>query len=368
MNDYPFKNDDIKKGGNSVMDKDSQLQGHSAFKAGVSNQRNVPMTMTPMIRTKVRFGGAQIAITHEVKKNVETIKRAIDWAQENKVEYLVTPEGALSGYYPGFADDEAKFNALIKGEKEVVEYAKSKDVGLCLGTLYIAEETVGKLKRAQIRYYNQNGIFEGSYNKIQCIGSDIVVPGKYLIPQRGDQNLEEFWGHPTVKLMAPKMPQANIVVSSMICNDLYGESEEGLAIARSAMYSLKNRPNPAQLIIHATYGLRGREIHEDLDPEILQAVRDWHRCHIQQLCWFTMSDMLIVDSASNFGGYESVYDTCSPSGVCLKGKYVVKVPSKGEQYFYHDFDMQVTDWDSDYAPEPAVLERMLRNNPVPIEE
>ena len=49
----------------------------------------------------VRIAGAQIPCTPIVKDNVEHIKKAIDYAVENRCDYLVTPEGAVSGYDHG---------------------------------------------------------------------------------------------------------------------------------------------------------------------------------------------------------------------------------------------------------------------------
>ena len=39
----------------------------------------------------IRVGGAQIPVTMDIEKNVQTIKTAMDWAKENSVNYLVTP-------------------------------------------------------------------------------------------------------------------------------------------------------------------------------------------------------------------------------------------------------------------------------------
>ena len=46
----------------------------------------------------MRIAGAQIPVTNDVSKNYEAIKKACDWAIENNVDYLFTPENALSGY------------------------------------------------------------------------------------------------------------------------------------------------------------------------------------------------------------------------------------------------------------------------------
>jgi hypothetical protein len=78
----------------------------------------------------IRFGGAQIAVTHDVDTNIKTIKRAIDWAEENKVEYLLTPEGALSGYYDSVLTDDENWLKIQQGENELVAYAAEKKVGV----------------------------------------------------------------------------------------------------------------------------------------------------------------------------------------------------------------------------------------------
>ena len=48
----------------------------------------------------MRIAGAQIPVTRDIVANTKTIKESIDWASENNCDFLVTPEGSLSGYYP----------------------------------------------------------------------------------------------------------------------------------------------------------------------------------------------------------------------------------------------------------------------------
>ena len=50
----------------------------------------------------VRFAGAQIPVTQNLEKNEASIIKAIDWAAENNCDWLLTPEGSLSGYFPNF--------------------------------------------------------------------------------------------------------------------------------------------------------------------------------------------------------------------------------------------------------------------------
>ena len=53
------------------------------------------------------FAGCQIPVTRDIEKNIKEIKKAIDWAKDNFVEIIATPECALSGYMwkPDSVDD-----------------------------------------------------------------------------------------------------------------------------------------------------------------------------------------------------------------------------------------------------------------------
>ena len=52
--------------------------------------------------SKIIFGGAQIPVTDNINDNIINISKAIEWAADNQVDYLLTPEGSLSGYVPSF--------------------------------------------------------------------------------------------------------------------------------------------------------------------------------------------------------------------------------------------------------------------------
>ena len=349
-----------------LLGKGPTERGHSEFKRSRGRVGNTSLLSNQ--KTSVRFGGAQISITHKISENLTTLKRAIDWAEENKVDYLVTPEGALSGYYKEYADTNELVQELYAAEKEIVSYASSKNIGLCLSTLWVDNEKLGQCKRDQTRYYDRFGKFLGSYNKIMTIATDEVVPGIFHPGGMGVSDTEEFDGHPSVKLFAPNDPMGKFKVGTLICNDMYGEDPYGTTIARRALFSLQNRKQPSELVIHPTYGLRGKEVDESLDPERIQAIRDWHKNHVAQLSWFTISTIFVVDSASNFGGMTSRYNTATPSGVCQEGKWVITVPSHGEQFFYYDFNLPLIDNDTGITPNLDSLGMLAANNPPPVEE
>ena len=106
----------------------------------------------------VRFAGAQIPVTQNLEENKQAILKAIDWAEENNCDWLLTPEGSLSGYFPSF--DLVLPNGvsdLAKAVFEVVSYANKKGMGIALGTLWVDIEHRGTIRRNQIRYYDKQG-------------------------------------------------------------------------------------------------------------------------------------------------------------------------------------------------------------------
>ena len=46
----------------------------------------------------IRLAGAQIPNGADIQINKKEIFKALDWAKENEVDELLTPEGSLSGY------------------------------------------------------------------------------------------------------------------------------------------------------------------------------------------------------------------------------------------------------------------------------
>ena len=108
-----------------------------------------------------------------MRRNTDTIKKAIDWAAENRVDYLVTPEASLSGY-ANFIKELATVKTCLK---EIEEYAASKQVGLCLGTLWVDYDIKEKrtIKRNQIRYYTKDGNYIGHNNKMVLTPYDIEL-------------------------------------------------------------------------------------------------------------------------------------------------------------------------------------------------
>jgi len=291
----------------------------------------------------MRIAGAQIPVTRDIVANTKTIKESIDWASENNCDFLVTPEGSLSGYYPQAIMSAEANEGLMAVLSEIEEYSKNLKIGLCLGTLFHDLEEIGYVKRNQIRFYDKEGTFLGATNKTYLIkGWD----GNFLA-----HDLKKA-GIKVIKLETEK-EQFNAV--GLICNDLWGsiwESEVSLPWAAYGTFNLGRESintvdkttlsNKVHLFIHSTNGGRGNK-----DDELYN---DWHDAHLRMMSFMTKIPIITVDNCNLMTGEATNCPTSSESGVIINSKWHTKVPRVGKQYFYFDFTTEYIE--SCYEDEP----------------
>jgi len=257
---------------------------------------------------KIRFGGAQIPVTSSIKQNIKTLKQAIDWAAENKVDYLVTPEGSLSGYNPDVPFDDSILRSALP---EIEQYASRKQVGLCLGTLWNEGATSDSVLRNQVRYYTNNGSLIGVTNKTTCTPVE--------------KSLGVVSGHCWDVINLP-MGDIEVPVSSLICADIYGSTF-------STPFADVCRLNGAQLILHPTNAERGSiELQDQIETM-------WIESCIRRATYQIGVPILSVDNCYTMDGSPWTGETMTQSGLNIEGEWKVSVPRQGTQYFYYDFKL-----------------------------
>jgi predicted amidohydrolase len=255
----------------------------------------------------IRYAGAQIPCTLSIEENITHIKSAIDWASKNSVDYLLTPEGSLSGYHPGFDKD---IELLVTAENEVTAYALEKNVGLCLGTMWCELDDrfpEGYRRENQIRFYAKTGEFLGSTNKT------------YTIPEYDQTVVSD-------SITIVDMPD-DIRASGLICNDFWG----GLEFPSLPIY-VKEQLG-AHVIFHATNGFKGELPVYDEITEV------WHEGNLRMASFITGIPIITVDNCYKMNGDPFDGKTSSQSGILLNGEWQVKAPRIGTHYFYYDFDI-----------------------------
>lgn len=262
----------------------------------------------------LRIAGAQIPVSADISTNIQTIKDAIDWAVENKVDYLVTPEGSLSGY----VDNYERWEDMVAALDTIEAYSAEKHIGLCLGTLWFEPtEDGGVVRKNQIRVYH-NGIFRRAISK------------SFLSPHDFEMGIE---ANDVTSGFALRASDDTLVsCAGFICKDLYARES-------SSENELVNLPNEfyhlgAELYVHVTNAERGvDEIHD-------QVHYNWHQANAEIVSWITRRPLITVDNSIKMTG--EAYDgrTSSPSGVLICGEWVVRVPDVGTQYFYYDFPIE----------------------------
>lgn len=257
----------------------------------------------------MRIAGAQIPVSKHINQNVETIKAAINWALENQCDWLVTPEGSLSGYLPNF-NVETTNTALT----EIETYATKMSIGLCLGTLWVEDEEYGSVRRNQIRFYNKEGDLLGVTNKTHGVDYDST----FLM-----NNIEKD-GINIITLQNPPggTGQQYLKVVGLICNDMW---------PHFANYSIPHLAQSAQatLLIHSSNGARGN----DKD----KVYNTWHDANLKMISHITQVPIITVDNIYHMNGEYYDGPTSSPSGIVMDGEWLKQVPRTGTQYFYWDF-------------------------------
>jgi|TARA_B110000908_G_C10101431_1_gene378783 predicted amidohydrolase len=265
----------------------------------------------------IRIAGAQIPVTKDPKENIKHIKAAIDWAEENQVDVLLTPEGSLSGYLNTFDNLLINSSNLQNLCNEVVLYAVSKNIQLALGTEYIKTFNFGKVKTSQIRYYNTSSKLIGHYVKQMTIPLENAYPGK-------GPKIVEIEG---TNASGPY----NFKVGSFICNDMWGQLDKKQIVIEDLFYY---RGCDSKIIFHATNGVRGPDTQDDIINEKLKEFADIN-------LWMSSKfgvPIVTVDNCYTCSGDHYNGPTSSTSGIILNGEWLVKAAPTGIDYFYYDFN------------------------------
>ena len=275
---------------------------------------------------KITLAGAQIPVGTDIQINKKEIFKAIDWAYENEVDHLLTPEGSLSGWYHGW---ESKMDELKEALKEVEDHAKDK-VGLHLGTNFKETESAGEIYRNEIRHYNKGGDLRGITLKTLPI-----YMLESALPRDQDRDpivICDLYEESIDQLLDDKVYE-QCMAAGLICNDLYGGNEVGKIPLTTHYKDMKI----LDLIFHATNGRKMDE--SEAQYEVFEL---WHEAFLRMASWNTSIPILTVDSCTEWewdGDEDEVdkYRTSSPSGLVTHLGWSIQAPRFGRQYFKYDY-------------------------------
>jgi predicted amidohydrolase len=195
-------------------------------------------------KSSIRFAGLQMNVTSDISSNKNHIIEGIRKAAKEGADFLVTPEGSLSGYTSNF-DQKAVDKAL----PEILAVAKELKVGLFLGTCYKDQIKDVSYCYNQIRVYAPSGEFLGTYAKIlRCSPLDLPGTAEMTDYVEGELRIFEWKG---------------VKIGTLICNDLW--ATPGYTTIPNPYLGWKLKQMGAQVIIHCINSgndQRYRKFHE----------------------------------------------------------------------------------------------------------
>jgi len=251
-------------------------------------------------KVKLRVAGAQIPVVNDVAKNVAALHRAIDYAIAEKAEILVTPEGSLSGYTPGF-DAEATARAL----DGVVRRAKEAGLALALGTCFREEDG---LRYDQLRFYGKDGTFLGAHAKI-LLCKRVATPDS-------PGEIDHFKTKPLRTFAL-----GGLTVGGLVCNDLWANPE----------WTPMDDPHLAQQLARKGARVIFHSVNAgQAEGDELALNRSYHESNLRIRARSGRVWIVTVDAADPAGKRAGN----APSGVVgPDGKWAVQVEPKGERFF-----------------------------------
>ncbi len=278
------------------------------------------------MKETLRLAGAQIPVGTDIEFNKKEILKAIDWAKENEVDYIQTPEGSLSGY----ANEWTKnLKQLEDAEKEIRDHQAKSGVNLVLGTCFRQEEPAGLINRNTIRIYTTWNTEDNPDNIPRIMAKTYCIPHDNCIRRDVQQGIQTMY-IPSGKDFMDGRP---LQVAGLICNDMWGAAEE---IGTSINDQLVRED--LDIIFHSTNGIKFTP--NDVRQHAFDA---YHDGFLRMTALKTLATIITVDSCTTWwwDGKEEDVDYCktsSESGVLDFTGWKTKVPRTGRQYFYYDVD------------------------------
>lgn len=244
-------------------------------------------------------GGCKIPVTKNIQSNLTEIKLAIDWASNNEVRLLVTPECALSGYLWAPRDQDPKIKELAEALEEIENYSKEKKVDLILGTACYNNNG----NWANTQRYIFNGKFVNEYSKNLLIDPEFIYTSERSFP--------------------PIINYNGVKISGLICNDFW--SNPVLFPGGSSQLLRHLLQNEVQIVFVSAY------VPKEPGPE--NSFYYWHLGQISNMGLYCQFAIVVSDASTNVDGSPYTGQPACPVGIWdMSGKSIT-----GEKYFKHTF-------------------------------
>jgi predicted amidohydrolase len=255
---------------------------------------------------EMRAVGAQIPVTNDIKSNLEGLRRAIEVAEAERADVLLTPEGSLSGYTPHF-DREA----VRAGLETVTGWAREAGVGLALGTCTVEDDGVCY---NQLRFYRRDGAYLGFHAKTLLCGTR-DDPRRSESPLRGEIN--DYGPAPL-----QSFELEGVRVGGLICNDLW--ANPGCTPMPDPHLSQRLAQMGCRIVYHAVNG--GRD-----GSEWSQVAWRYHEANLRMRARAGQLWVVTVDNC-----HPAHWPCSAPSGVVAPdGSWACQAAPQGEQFFVH---------------------------------
>lgn len=262
----------------------------------------------------MRIAGAQIPLVDDAKVNLETIKASVDWAADNQCDYLLTPEGSLSGYEsPSWNINTCKDTEWAI--EKLLDYSVLKGVGLVLGTLWLEDKDnppkhhmAGGTVCNQQRVYDKSGNLLGVHNKVHVTDYDsFVEPGK-------DMTVVEL-----------KTDTETSKVGLLICNDMWGHFWDGHEnLMKTANDEL------VDVVLHSSNTLKY------YTADVFDVFYNFHKSALRFQSHASNVPIISVDNCNHIEGNSYNGSVGCPSGFYLPTHVEHQADNVGVQHFYAD--------------------------------
>jgi len=263
------------------------------------------LSISIIAQNNLVVAGLQMNTSNSIEDNELTIIRHLNSLKDKNVDFLITPEGSLSGYNSEFNGYELK-----KALERVVDVAKNLNIGLILGTCYKDSIEDKEYCYNQVRVYLPDGTFSGAYSKILTCSS-LDNPGTGEMMEYVQGNVKTF----SIK---------DVDVGILICNDLW--ATPGYTTIPNPYLPWKMKMAGAKIIIHL------------INSGTNMDYRAFHEASAE--LWAKALKIPIVEVNAAHGNDE----INAGSGVIDEnGKRIKTVMRRGEQLFIYNFDLGLSD-------------------------